>query len=85
MIGTGFSFDDGEQLLVSVQKPLGMVLEQDNDDDNERVGAITVVELQSNGSAERAGVKIGDCAKCISQTSGSGQCVVMDSKWSQSY
>eukprot|EP00536_Pseudo-nitzschia_multiseries_P000400 jgi/Psemu1/300027/fgenesh1_kg.5_\ len=28
MIGTGFSFEDGEQILVSVQKPFGIVLEQ---------------------------------------------------------
>ena len=28
-LGTGFEFDDGRQLLVSVQKPIGMMLEQD--------------------------------------------------------
>ena len=29
MISSGFSFSDGEQILVSLQKPLGIVLEQD--------------------------------------------------------
>ena len=29
MISSGFSFSDGEQLLVSLQKPLGILLEQE--------------------------------------------------------
>lgn len=54
-ISSGFSFDDGTQILVSVQKPLGMVLEQDDDD-----SFITVAELQLNGAAAGAGVLAGD-------------------------
>jgi hypothetical protein len=32
-IGTGFSFNDGNQVLDSVQKPLGIILEQGDGDD----------------------------------------------------
>jgi PDZ domain len=66
MISGGFSFDDGEQVLVSVQKPLGIVLEQDeNDQGNDgnsetRLGPIVVAELDLTGSAARAGIQVGD-------------------------
>jgi S1-C subfamily serine protease len=52
-IGSGFSFDDGSQVLVSAQKPLGMILEQE-------VGPIVVSEVDPSGSAGRAGVQVGD-------------------------
>lgn len=55
-IGTGFSFDDGNQVLVSVQKPLGIILEQDDDE----TSSIVVVDVDASGSAARAGVKEGD-------------------------
>eukprot|EP00537_Pseudo-nitzschia_pungens_P002816 CAMPEP_0172366838 /NCGR_PEP_ID=MMETSP1060-20121228/17517_1 /TAXON_ID=37318 /ORGANISM="Pseudo-nitzschia pungens, Strain cf. cingulata" /LENGTH=116 /DNA_ID=CAMNT_0013090853 /DNA_START=198 /DNA_END=548 /DNA_ORIENTATION=+ len=38
MIGTGFSFEDGEQILVSVQKPFGIVLEQGGGSDSDSGG-----------------------------------------------
>mmetsp|Transcript_13179 Transcript_13179/g.31576 ORF Transcript_13179/g.31576 Transcript_13179/m.31576 type:complete len:158 (-) Transcript_13179:4516-4989(-) len=57
MIGTGFSFEDGEQILVSVQKPMGMVLEQDDNDSDSK---IVVTELDPTASAARAGVQVGD-------------------------
>ena len=42
MISSGFSFSDGEQILVSLQKPLGIVLEQNI----EQIGGpITVTEV----------------------------------------
>jgi C-terminal processing protease CtpA/Prc len=53
MVSSGFSFEDGEQILVSVQKPLGIVLEQDVD------GPIVVTEVDPTGSAGRAGVQVG--------------------------
>ena len=59
MIGTGFSFSDGNQILVSVQKPLGLVLEQDSTT-NDSLGAIKVIEMDPAGSAARAGVQQGD-------------------------
>ena len=59
MIGTGFSFNDGVQILVSVQKPLGLVLEQDLTT-NDSAGAIKVVGMDPDGSAARAGVQEGD-------------------------
>ena len=58
-ISSGFSFDDGDQVLVSVQKPLGIVLEQDGD------GPIYVTELDPNGSAASAGVVSGDVLVAI--------------------
>ena len=53
-ISTGLTFDDGDQLLVSTQKPLEMVLEERNEK-----GCI-VVSVIKDGSADRAGVKEGD-------------------------
>ena len=55
-ISTGLTFDDGDQLLVSAQKPLGMVLEES---DVSPQGCV-VVEVLKNSAAEMAGVKIGD-------------------------
>lgn len=65
MISGGFSFDDGEQVLVSVQKPLGIVLEQDdtdqgNDGSETPMLPIVVAELDPAGSAARAGIQVGD-------------------------
>jgi hypothetical protein len=73
-ISTGFSFDDGDQLLVSAQKPLGMVLEErvrrEGDIDFEPGSDIqhhqnypngcVVVEVLDGSAAKRAGVKPGD-------------------------
>jgi hypothetical protein len=53
-ISTGLTFDDGDQLLVSTQKPLGMVLEE-----REEKGCF-VVSVVKDGAADRAGVKPGD-------------------------
>ena len=53
-ISTGLTFDDGDQLLVSAQKPLGMILEE-----RDERGCI-VVSIDEGGSAFKAGVKEGD-------------------------
>ena len=66
MIGTGFSFEDGEQILVSVQKPMGMVLEQDDDQSNNK---IVVTELDPSASAARAGVQVGDVLVAVQNAS----------------
>jgi len=60
-ISTGFTFDDGDQLLVSAQKPLGMVLEErgTDGDDHDPNGCIVAVVLDDS-AAKRAGVKPGD-------------------------
>lgn len=63
MIGTGFSFEDGEQILVSVQKPLGVVLEQDDN------GIIQVTEVQAEGAAGRAGVQVADVLVAVQNAS----------------
>ena len=63
MISSGFSFEDGEQILVSVQKPLGILLEQDTD------GPIMVTEIDPAGSAGRAGVRIGDVLLAVQNAS----------------
>lgn len=72
MIGTGFSFDDGQQLLVSVQKPLGLILEQDDDDDTTN-NMIVVADLDPTGSAARAGVQVGDVLVAVQNVNMNGQ------------
>eukprot|EP00522_Entomoneis_paludosa_P000857 CAMPEP_0172471106 /NCGR_PEP_ID=MMETSP1065-20121228/67643_1 /TAXON_ID=265537 /ORGANISM="Amphiprora paludosa, Strain CCMP125" /LENGTH=173 /DNA_ID=CAMNT_0013229193 /DNA_START=86 /DNA_END=607 /DNA_ORIENTATION=- len=62
-ISSGFSFSDEEQILVSVQKPLGILLEQDDD----KVGAPIEVGqvLDPNGAAAVAGVQVGDILMAV--------------------
>jgi predicted metalloprotease with PDZ domain len=57
MVSSGFSFQDGKQILVSVQKPLGIVLEQDSSSEGM---IIVVTQVDLTGSAGRAGVEVGD-------------------------
>ena len=64
MISSGFSFEDGEQILVSVQKPLGIVLEQ-----NETDGKIVVVEVDPTKSAGQAGIQVGDILVAVQNAS----------------
>lgn len=68
MIGTGFSFEDGEQILISVQKPFGIVLEQGRDeiDEDDR---IVVTKVDPNGSAGNAGVREGDILVAVQNAS----------------
>lgn len=65
-IGTGFSFNDGTQVLVSVQKPLGLILEQD--DEQKDPLPIIVSDLDATGSAARAGVQVGDVLVAVQNT-----------------
>lgn len=53
-ISSGLTFDDGDQLLVSAQKPLGMVLEE-----REEKGCV-VVTVTKDGAAFNAGIREGD-------------------------
>ena len=74
MVSSGFSFQDGEQILVSVQKPLGILLEQDqqsNDENTSRESAppIVVTEVDPNGSAGRAGIQVGDVLVAVQNAS----------------
>lgn len=64
MISSGFSFSDGEQILVSAQKPLGIVLEQDSES-----GIITVAEVDPSGWAGKGGVKVGDILVAVQNAS----------------
>lgn len=65
MIGTGFTFEDGEQILISVQKPMGLVLEQE-----EKEGSpIVVTEIDPSGAAGRAGVQVGDVLLAVQNAS----------------
>jgi len=60
-ISTGLTFDDGDQLLISAQKPLGIILEEREDDSMiTSMGGCVVAEVVSNGEADKAGVKVGD-------------------------
>lgn len=55
-ISSGLTFDDGDQLLVSAQKPLGMVLEEREKGEK----GCVVASVVQDGAAYRAGVKVGD-------------------------
>lgn len=55
-LSSGLTFDDGEQRLVSVQKPLGLLLEEV---DGPRRGVV-VATVSAEGSAAGAGVLAGD-------------------------
>jgi C-terminal processing protease CtpA/Prc len=67
MISSGFSFSDGKQILVSAQKPLGIVLEQDPG-----TGVIFVAEVDPSGSAGKGGVKVGDILVAVQNASTDG-------------
>ena len=66
MIGTGFTFEDGEQILISVQKPMGLVLEQEGEDGD---SPIVVTEIDPSGAAGRAGVQVGDVLLAVQNAS----------------
>lgn len=63
-VSSGFSFTDGQQILVSAQRPLGIVLEQD-----ESPGDIVATNVESDGSAAAAGVKEGDVLLAVQNAS----------------
>lgn len=74
MISTGFSFDDGEQILVSVKKPLGIVLEQqystgNNDYGGDGASKVYVANVDPTASAGRAGILQGDVLLAVQNTS----------------
>ena len=56
-ISSGFTFDDGDQLLVSAIKPLGLLLEEGGQNDR---NVVVVADVEGGGAAERAGVLVGD-------------------------
>eukprot|EP00967_Tisochrysis_lutea_P153798 scaffold304324_cov33-Tisochrysis_lutea.AAC.1 len=60
---TGLTFDDGEQILISAQKPLGLLLEEVDEGERTRgssPGRIVVAGVDEAGSANIAGVREGD-------------------------
>ena len=65
MISSGFTFtdDDDDQILVSLQKPLGIVLEQDTE------GPIIVAQVDEGGSAARSGIQEGDILLAVQNAS----------------
>jgi S1-C subfamily serine protease len=62
-ISSGFSFQGDNQILISAQKPLGLILEEQED------ASISVVEMDETGSAAKAGVKIGDVLLSVQNAS----------------
>ncbi len=64
LVSSGFSFSDGQQVLVSAQRPLGIVLGQD-----ETPGDIVVTSLDPSGSGADAGVKEGDILLAVQNAS----------------
>jgi hypothetical protein len=73
MIGSGFSFQDEHQILVSVQKPLGLVLEQDQGDDTKDAMIVVAAETDPNGTGAMAGVQVGDVLVAVQNTSVEGR------------
>jgi C-terminal processing protease CtpA/Prc len=73
MISSGFSFDDGQQILVSIQKPMGIVLEQGANEETEdattTAAPIVVGQVDPTGSAGRAGVQVGDVLVAVQNAS----------------
>jgi len=65
MISSGFTFtdNDDDQILVSLQKLLGIVLEQDTE------GPIIVANVDKGGSAARSGVMMGDILLAVQNAS----------------
>ena len=65
MIGTGFNFDDGDQILVSAQKPLGIILEEK--EEGGEGGGCVVAEFAdpSTSAVAKAGVEVGDWLQAI--------------------
>ena len=64
----------GEQILVSVQKPFGIVLEQGGvtstiDENATNDDQIVVTEVDPNGSVGRAGVQTGDALVAVQNAS----------------
>ena len=54
-ISSGLTFEDGNQILVSIQKPLGIILEQDAEE-----SFIRIADVDPTGSAASAGLRVGD-------------------------
>jgi C-terminal processing protease CtpA/Prc len=75
MISSGFSFDDGQQILVSIQKPMGIVFQQGTDEETEdattaaTAAPIVVGQVDPTGSAGRAGVQVGDVLVAVQNAS----------------
>lgn len=57
-LSSGLTFEDGEQILISVQKPLGLLLEERGAGD--AGGGVVVAAVGDEGSAAAAGVLEGD-------------------------
>ena len=65
MIGTGFNFDDGDQILVSAQKPLGIILEE-KEEGGEGGGCVVADFADPATSAlAQAGVEVGDWLQAV--------------------
>ena len=65
-LSSGFTFDDGEQVLISAQRPLGLTLEEGD------AGGCAVAELADDGSAARAGARVGDLLLAVNNQDTSG-------------
>ena len=65
-LSSGFTFDDGEQVLISAQRPLGLTLEEGD------AGGCAVAELADDGSAARAGARVGDLLLAVNNQDTTG-------------
>jgi len=60
-LSSGLSFEDGQQRLVSIQRPLGLVLEEVPGE----FRGVTIVDVQPGSNSDRAGVQTGDLLVAI--------------------
>jgi len=54
-ISSGLTFEDNNQILVSVQKSLGIILEQDT-----KASCIRIADIDPTGSGAMAGLRVND-------------------------
>lgn len=71
LVSSGFIFEDGEQVLASLQKPLGLILEEE--DDTAGLASVFVAEVLPGSSGASAGLEVGDVVIAVQNADMKGQ------------
>jgi hypothetical protein len=71
-VSSGFVFGDGQQILASLQKPLGLILEETVIEDN-ALPSVFVAEVLPGSSAAGAGLMAGDVLVAVQNADMKGQ------------
>merc|ERR1719203_289790 len=75
MISSGFTFADekDDQILVSMQKPLGIILEENSREKNDEIVCdVVVADVDPNSSASKAGIETGDVLLAVQNAAVTG-------------